>query len=76
MPLLLLVAHAKTTEKMEVILTKVRFLYAADLLGCMLHRFLSIAAVKTVCCHIAILLGLRGELKCDSFQLYIWLLKV
>ena len=57
---LLLVAHTKTSEKMDRILTEERFLLfsqrcilrnTADLLHFMLHRVLSVTSVKKVCCE-------------------------
>ena len=82
---LVLVVHTKTLEKMDGILTKLRFLSfsqscflrnTADLLDFMLHLVLSIASVKIVCCHNAIPQGLRGELTSGSLQIYIWRLSL
>ena len=79
----LFVAHTKTLEKMDGILTKERFrLFSqkcvlrntAGLLDFILHRVLFISSVKIVYCHIAISHTLRTELICGSFQFYIWCL--
>ena len=48
----------------------------ADLREFMLHRVLSIASVKFVCCQIAIPCRLRAKLMCGSFQLCIWWLNL
>ena len=78
---LLLVAHTKTLEKMDRILTKERFLLfsqssilrdTADLLSLILHNVLSVTSVKIVCCHNAIPHTLREELMRGGFQLSIW----
>ena len=78
---LFLVAQTKTLEKMDAILTKVRFLLflqrfnlsnTPDLVVFMLRRVLSITSWKLLCCHKAILHRLKCELTCGSFQLYIW----
>ena len=82
---LLLVAHTKTLEKMDRILTEERFLLfsqkcilrnTADLLHFMLHKVLSVTFVKNVCYHNAIPHTLRDELMCGSFQLSIWRLTI
>ena len=77
---LLLVAHTKTLEKMDRILTEERFLLfsqrcilrnTADLLHFIVHRVLSVTSVKKVCCQNGIPHTLRDELTCGSFQLFI-----
>ena len=79
------VAHTKTSEKTDGILSKERFRLfpqryffrnTAALLYFMLHRLLSVTSVKNMCCHIAIPHTLRDELTCARFQLYIWRLNL
>ena len=82
---LLLVAHTKTLEKMDRVLTKLRFLLfsqrcilrnTADLLHFMLYRVLSATSVKIVCCQNGFPHTLGDELTCGSFQLSIWRLTI
>ena len=81
---LLFVAHAKSLEKLDGILTEGLFLFSqrcflrnsADLLHFMLQRLLFVTTVINVCCHIGIRHLLRDELTCGRFHLYVWRLNL